>query len=92
MFVLLWVFGREVEPVEAALTVLLAIEKLTQVEVAVGVNLDALAVFLVISEVAFVKASLFGDGNTLALSVLADDLPKIDLPVAFDEFEVLAVE
>lgn len=38
-----------------------AIEKLANVEIAVGINFDALAVLLVVIEIAFVQAAVFAD-------------------------------
>ena len=90
--IIFWIFRAEAEPVELSLTVFLAIHKLSDEKVAVGVDLNPSAVFVVAQEHAFEDSSIFGDGDAWALSFFPLDLSKVDFSVAFDQFEVLAVE
>ena len=92
LLVVVGVFGGEIEPIEAALPVLFAVQELTDEQVAIRVYLDPLAVFLVIGEAALVQPALFGDGNALAFPLLPDYFPEINLAVAFDKLKLLAAK
>lgn len=67
---------------------LFIIQKLSNIQIAIWVNLDSLAILLVIIELALVKSAIFLDVNPHPLSFLTIHLSEVDLPIAFDQFEL----
>lgn len=63
------------------------IEKLTYVEVAIGIDLDTIATLLIIVEISFVKFPVSLQVNALALSSLAIHLTKVDLVIALYQLQ-----
>lgn len=90
--IIFWIFRAEAEPVELSLTVFLAIHELSNEKVAVGVYLNTSTIFVVTEEHTFKDSSIFGDGDAWALSFFSLDLSEVNFSIAFDQFEVLAVE
>lgn len=90
--IIFWIFRAEAEPVELSLTVFFAIHELSNEKIAVGVYLNTSTVFVVAEEHSFEDSSIFGDGDTWALSFFSLDLSKVNFSVTFDQFEVLTVE
>lgn len=71
---------------------LLVIKEMTQIEVAIGVDLHSLATFLVVIELALVKFPIFLEVDPSALSSLAVHLAKVDLVITLDQLQFRAIE
>lgn len=87
VFIRFGVARREAEPVEASTPMLFVIMKLADVEVAIGVYLNAIATLLIIVEVSFVKLAISLQVNAPALSPLAIHLAEVDLVIALYQLQ-----
>lgn len=78
----------EAEPIEATISMLFVIMKLSYVEIAIRVDLNTIATLLIIVEVSFVKFAIPLQVNTPPLSPLAIHLTEVNLVIALYQLQL----
>lgn len=73
------------EPIKFALPMFFIVLELTNIEVAIGINLNSFAVLLIVVEISLVNLSFLLDIYAFSFSTFALHITKVDLAVGLDK-------
>lgn len=85
------VFEGEIEPIKDTFAMFFVILKLTNVQIAIVIDLYPFPSFFIQLESTLVDLSCFFDVDAPTMSFPSINLPKIDLAITFDQFQFVAL-